>query len=155
VTSSISADGIERQFVEHEHRRLRAGLATLRDTIDEAHRLMRPETVDGVARTLTWLRHDLLPHAAWEEAWLYPHIDTEAGTPWATRALHFEHEQIREVAWEVETAFEAVEDQWSLAHAFRIAIALARLEALVSAHLAQEERFVLPLLEAEGPVAAL
>ena len=155
MTVSISTDRIEGRFLEGEHRRIRAGLANLRDTLDEASRLTRSETIDGVVRTLAWLRRDVLPHAAWEEAWLYPHLDGEAGTPWATRALRFEHEQIREVASELESAFEAVEEQWTSAHAFRVVIALARLEALFAAHLAQEERFIVPLLEAQATIAAL
>jgi hemerythrin-like domain-containing protein len=147
VTTSFSADVIEGQFVEHEHRRLRAGLANLRDAIAEAHRLTRSEAVDRVVQTLSWLRRDVLPHAAWEEAWLYPHLDAQAETAWATRALRFEHEQIREVAADLEVEFQAIEDRWTVDGTFRVVVALTRLEALISAHLAQEERFVLPLLE--------
>jgi iron-sulfur cluster repair protein YtfE (RIC family) len=155
VTTTISADVIEGQFVEHEHRRLRAGLGNLQDAIAETHRLTRSGAADRVVRTLAWLRRDVLPHAAWEEAWLYPHIDQTAGTPWATRALRFEHEQIREVATALESEFQAVHDHWSAELAFGLAIALTRLETLVSAHVAQEERFVLPLLDmAEHEAAA-
>jgi len=144
VTMTSSADRIEGQLLEHEHRRVRAGLANLRDAIADAHRLSRSEATDRLAQTLGWLRRDLLPHATWEEAWLYPHLDATAGTPWATRALRFEHEQIREVARTLETEFQAVEDHWSVELAFRVAVALTRLETLVSAHLAQEEWFMPP-----------
>jgi hemerythrin-like domain-containing protein len=147
VTAMISAEVIEGRFLEHEHRRVRAGLSNLQDAVASAPRLVRSDTVDRTARTLAWLRRDLLPHAAWEEAWLYPHLDREAGTPWATQALRFEHEQIREVAAALETAFEDVEDHWTVEVAFRLAIALVRLETLIEAHLAQEERFVVPLLQ--------
>jgi hemerythrin-like domain-containing protein len=142
-----SADRIEGQLLEHEHRRVRVGLANLRDAIADAHRLTRSEATDRLAHTLGWLRRDLLPHATWEEAWLYPHLDATAGTPWATRALHFEHEQIREVARTLETEFQAVHEHWSVELAFRVVVALTRLETLVSAHLAQEERFMPPLLD--------
>jgi hemerythrin-like domain-containing protein len=147
MTTTFSADAIESQFLEHEHRRLRAGLASLEDAIADAHRLTRSDAADRVVRTLAWLRRDVLPHAAWEEAWLYPHLDQTAGTPWATRALRFEHEQIRDVASSLESEFQAVHDHWSAELAFGLAIALTRLDTLVSAHLAQEERFVLPLLD--------
>lgn len=147
MTTTFSADVVEAQFVEHEHHRLRAGLANLRETIDEAHRLTRASASDGVVRTLAWLRRDVIPHAAWEEAWLYPHVDQIAGSPWATRALRFQHEQIREVAAELENSFQAVHDHWTSELAFGLVVALTRLETLVSAHLAQEERFVLPLLD--------
>lgn len=147
MTMTSSADRIEGQLLEHEHRRVSVGLANLRDAIVDAHHLTRSETTDRLAHTLAWLRRDLLPHATWEEAWLYPHLDATAGTPWATRALHFEHEQIREVARALEAEFEAVHEHWSIELAFRVAVALTRLETLVSAHLAQEERFMPPLLD--------
>jgi hemerythrin-like domain-containing protein len=148
MTIAFSADVIEGQFVEYEHRRLRAGLARLQDSIDEAHRLTRSAVAERVISTLAWLRRDVLPHAAWEDAWLYPHLDETAGTPWATRALRFEHEQIREVAAALESAFQALHDHWTTELSFELVIALTRLETLVSAHLAQEERFVTPLLDA-------
>lgn len=147
MATEISADVIERRFVDQEHRRLRAGLANLQDAIAGAHRLTQSAATDSVVRTLAWLRRDVLPHAAWEEAWLYSHVDTEAGTPWATRALRFEHEQIREVATALENEFQADHEHWTSERAFRVVVALTRLETLVSAHLAQEERMVVPLLE--------
>jgi iron-sulfur cluster repair protein YtfE (RIC family) len=149
VTSTVSADVIEGQFLEYEHRRVRAGLANLQDTIEQAHRLTHSEMLDRVTRTLTWLRRDLLPHAAWEEAWLYPRLDHEAGTPWATRGLRFEHEQIREVAAALENVFQSAHDRWNSELGYRLVVALARLETLAAAHLAQEERMVLPVLEGE------
>lgn len=152
MATMVSADAIEGQFLADEHRRLRAGLANLEAAIADAHRLTRSNASDRVVRALAWLRSDLLPHAAWEEAWLYPHLDQTAGTPWATRALRFEHEQIREVAATLESEFQAAHEHWNAELAFRLAIALTRLQTLVSAHLAQEERFVLPLLD--GPSRA-
>lgn len=148
MTTQLSADVIERRFVEQEHHRLRAGLANLQDAIVEAHRVSRSDTMDRVVRALAWLRRDVLPHAAWEEAWLYGHVDVLAGTPWATRALRFEHEQIREVATALETEFQSAHEHWSAEQANRLVVALTRLETLVAAHLAQEERMVVPLLEA-------
>ncbi len=147
MTTIISADGIEGQLLEHEHRRLRVGLGNLQDTIAESHRLTRSATADRVVRTLAWLRRDVLPHAAWEEAWLYPHLDRSAGTAWATRALRFEHEQIREVAAALESVFQALHEHWTIELSYSLVVALTRLEALIAAHLAQEERFVQPLLD--------
>jgi iron-sulfur cluster repair protein YtfE (RIC family) len=154
MTSPISADVIEGQFLEHEHRRVREGLANLQDALDQAHRLSQSEVLDRVTRTLIWLRRDLLPHAAWEEAWLYPHLDEEAGTPWATRALRFDHEQIREVAAALETEFQAAHHRWNAELACRLTVALSRLEALVVSHIAQEERILLPLLDGDRDALA-
>ena len=147
MTAALAADTVELQVLEHEHRGVRDGLAVLREALGGAELRTRPEAIDRTVRTLAWLRRDVLPHAAWEEAWLYPRLDTTAGTPWATRALRFEHEQIRELATALETAFVNAEERWSPETAFQLALAMARLETLVSAHLAQEQWFVRPLLE--------
>jgi len=147
VTIQTSADIIERRFVEEEHRRLRTGLANLQEAILATHRQTQSEAMGEVVRTLHWLRRDVLPHAAWEEAWLYSHIDTQAGTPWATRALRFQHEQIREVATALENEFQLAHEHWTSEQACRLVVALTRLETLVAGHLAQEERMVIPLLD--------
>ena len=147
MTTAIAADAVEVKLVEQEHRRIRDGLANLEQALGDAHLLARPDAIAAAVRALTWLRRDVLPHAAWEEAWLYPQLDSIAGTPWATRAMRFEHEQIREVATLLERDFGAAEARWSNEQAFRLVIALARLATLISAHLAQEQWFVGPLLD--------
>jgi hemerythrin-like domain-containing protein len=146
VTTETAADIIELQFLEHEHRRVREGLAGLQEAIATAHSQTRVDAIDRVVRTLAWLRRDVLPHAAWEEAWLYPHLDSVAGTPWATRALRFEHEQLRELAKALEAEFMAAEARWSVEEAYRLVVAQTRLETMLSAHLAQEQWFLSPLL---------
>jgi hemerythrin-like domain-containing protein len=150
VTIQTSAVAIEGRFIEDEHRHVRKGLGALQETIVDAHRLSRPELVDRAARTLAWLRRDVLPHAAWEEAWFYSNVDTEAGTPWATRALRFEHEQIREVARALEDQFDEVDRHWTNERVIRLVVALTRLETLLAAHLVQEERLVLPAVGASA-----
>lgn len=147
MTIATAADSIEVQLLEHEHQRVRAGLANLQEAIARAHAVTRVEAIDGAVRTIGWLRRDLLPHAAWEEAWLYPQLDALAQTPWATRALRLEHEQIREVAAALEHEFVAAEAKWTTEQAYRLVVALTRLDSLVSAHLAQEQWLVRPLLD--------
>ena len=151
MTTAIAPDGIEVRVLENEHHRVREGLFRLREAIAGAHRLRRSDWIDHTARALAWLRRDLLPHAAWEEAWLYPHLDTLAETAWATRALRFEHEQIRELATALETEFAAAEERWSPEQAFRLLVPLTRLETLITSHLAQEQWFIGPLLERAQP----
>lgn len=150
MTTMLSPEVIEGQLLDHEHLALRAGISKLQETVGRAHAMSRTDAIDGVARTLAWLRREVLPHAAWEEAWLYPHLDTAAGTPWATQALRYQHEQIREVAAALEREFTAAELAWTAQKAYQLAIALTRLETLLSAHLAQEQWFVGPLLEMAG-----
>lgn len=142
-----AADLIEGRFLAEEHRRLREGLAALQDSISVCHRLTRPEVIDRTARTLAWLRRDVLAHASWEDAWLYPRLDRQADTAWATRALSLQHEQIRELAIELEKAFATVHDRWSSEVAFTVATAMARLDALISSHLALEDRVIPSLFD--------
>ena len=150
MTAVISPEAIEGALLDQEHRQIRAGLSSLQEAIGRAHAMSRSDAIDQVVRTLAWLRRDLLPHAAWEEAWLYPHLDAAATTPWATQALRFQHEQIKELATALEREFAAAEVRWSAEEAFQLAMALTRLEALISSHLAQEQWFLGPLLEMTG-----
>lgn len=150
MTNQTAVAAIERRVIQEEHHRVRVGLANVQDAIVDAHRLTRSDAMDHVARTLAWLRRDVLPHAAWEEAWLYSQVDASAGTPWATRALRFEHDQIRDVAGALESEFQAAHLHWTGEQAFRVIVALTRLETLIAAHLVQEDRLLLPLLDPES-----
>jgi Hemerythrin HHE cation binding domain len=93
----------------------------------------------------------LEPHIAWEDGWLYPEIEAWLGTPWATRAARFDHQQIRQMAEYLS------QDQARLtAHApgdqqAETRCHLFSLEALVRAHLEREERFLIPLLIDDAP----
>ena len=145
VPATMGAD-VEERIVEREHLALRAGLATLQGAIDDAARLTRPELAERVARVTSWLHREVLPHAAWEEAWLYPHADRITGSPWTTRALRFQHEQVRELAGALERAAVVAHEHWTPEIVYGLVAAMARVDALLSAHLAQEELSVLPLL---------
>jgi iron-sulfur cluster repair protein YtfE (RIC family) len=141
---------VDERILEREHESLRIGLSTLEGTIEDAHRLTRPELADRVARSTAWMHREFLPHAAWEEAWLYARLDHETGSPWTTRGLRVQHEQIRELASALETASTVAHERWTHEIEFELVAAMARLDALLSAHLAQEELIALPLLEARG-----
>jgi hemerythrin-like domain-containing protein len=148
-----AADVVEERIVEREHEALRAGLSVLRGAIEDAHRLTRLELGERVARTTAWMHRDFLPHAAWEEAWLYNRLDQETGSPWTTRGLRVQHEQIRELAGQLEAASTLAHARWTREVEVQLIAAMARLDALVSAHLAQEELVVTPLLDERVVVA--
>jgi iron-sulfur cluster repair protein YtfE (RIC family) len=147
MTANVDANVVERRIAEREHQALRSGLATLQGAIDDAARLTRPELAERVARTTSWLHRELLPHASWEEAWLYPHADQATGSPWTTRGLRFQHQQIRELAAALERVSVVAHEHWNHEIVYALVAAMARLDAVLSAHLAQEELSVLPLLE--------
>ena len=148
--SLTAADVVEERIIEREHQALRSGLSNLQGTIDDAHRLSRSDFAERSARATAWMHREFLPHAAWEEAWLYGQLDHATGSPWTTRALRFQHEQIRELAAVLESASVVAHERWTSEIAFRLVAAMARLDALLTAHLAQEELFVLPLLEEQS-----
>ena len=91
--------------------------------------------------------YQALPHAAWEETWLFPQIDKRAQTPWATRLVRFEHRQISRQAELVGTHRLDVRHGPSALAAGELRSDLIALEALVRANLEREERFLLPILE--------
>jgi hemerythrin-like domain-containing protein len=147
VASLQAADIVEERILEREHETLRAGLSTLQGAIEDAHRLTRVELAERVARSTAWMHRSFLPHAAWEEAWLFTRLDHETGSPWTTRGLRVQHEQIRELAAALETASTVAHERWTSEIEFALVAAMARLDALLTAHIAQEELFVVPLLE--------
>jgi hemerythrin-like domain-containing protein len=85
---------------------------------------------------------------------LYPEVDRRAGTPWATKLMSFEHRQIRDATHELAAARTALRESGSSAAVIEVRGRLFALEAILRAHLAREERFLLPLLEADGVIDA-
>ena len=152
MTVSSREWSAERAFVEHEHRELVPGLNRIHDVACSVGSVPTPELGKELREVLAWVDGVLRPHAAWEENWLYPELDERAGTPWATRLLQFEHQQIRTMTSRVaEDYVHLHEFGHGSSDAPSIRGHLFGLEALLSAHVEREERFVLPLLdEAHG-----
>ena len=133
-------------FAEHEHRDLVRGINRIHDIACEIGHRPTSELSVHMLGVLQWLDTVLEPHVAWEETWLYPEIDARAGTPWATRAARFDHQQIRDMASRLRVDQVLVRN-----HASGEAYAEARghlfgLEALLRAHIEREERYLIPLL---------
>ena len=152
MTVSSSEWTAERAFVEHEHRELVPGLNRIHDVACSVGSIPTPDLGREVREVLAWVDGVLRPHAAWEENWLYPELDERAGTPWATRLLQFEHQQIRAMTGRVaEDNAHLLEFGHGSSDAPSIRCHLFGLEALLRAHVEREERFLLPLLdEAHG-----
>jgi iron-sulfur cluster repair protein YtfE (RIC family) len=137
----------ERDFVEHEHRELARDL----DRINEAGMLVGTNDELSIAalEILHWVKAVLEPHATWEDRWLYPEIDTRAGTAWATKLMSFEHVQIREAVEALATARARFHEAPTSVGGIAVRARLFALEAILRAHLAREERFLIPMLDAE------
>ena len=137
----------ELQFASHEHAEMRRGI----ERIVEVARLQvsNDELSGAVLEIQHWVDHVLQPHAHWEDRWLYPEIDEWAGTHWATKLMSYEHKQIREAADAVAAARSAMRQRGSTASVTEVRGRLFALDAILRAHMAREERFLLPLLEHE------
>ncbi len=138
-------------YAEHEHRDLVRGINRMHDIACGIGRRPTPEVSVQLLGLLGWVDDTLEPHIAWEEAWLYPEIDARIGSPWATRAARFDHQQIRDMAAKLR------DDQHSLGrhepadqHA-EMRCHVFGLEALVRAHIQREEQFLIPLLDEQRP----
>jgi len=149
VTGSRRDTLPEHDFVSHEHRELGRGI----DRIHEVGALHGTTEEMSVAalEVLHWIDTVLEPHAGWEDRWLYPEIARRAGAPWATKLMSFEHQQIRDVAHVLASARAQLHDAPTSTSAIEVRARLFAIEATVRAHMAREERFLIPLLEAEMP----
>jgi uncharacterized protein (DUF2249 family)/iron-sulfur cluster repair protein YtfE (RIC family) len=91
----------------------------------------------------TWLRTELLPHAAAEESSLYPPAGNSEAGRLLVKGMIDEHHAIGRLVTELETAGTAVD----------AAGAARALAALFEVHLAKENTLVLPLLLASEDVS--
>jgi iron-sulfur cluster repair protein YtfE (RIC family) len=132
-----------RMFAEHEHDELAAGIDRIHELAEDLATLPVDQTATSVHKVLKWIDADVKPHMAWEESWLFPQLDARARTPWATRLVRFDHQQIAAQAHRLH-AHCASRDRVTLV------ADLFGLEALLRANVEREERLLLPLLEPEA-----
>ena len=152
MTTQAEATQAVWAFTEHEHRDLERGINRIHDLACGIGRRATPEVSADLLGVLHWLDTTFEPHMAWEEGWLYPEIDTRLGTPWATRAARFDHQQIRDVSVRLRAAQHTLSAGEVGDHEVEARCQLFSLEALLRAHLEREERFLIPLLaDARGP----
>ena len=145
MTAPITAG--ESRFEAQEHRDLTLGLTRIEDLIEHAADLGSDALWARLHDTLRWLDREVRPHMAWEDRWLYPHLDEIAGTPWATRSAHMEHRQIERMI----ATLEADSERW-LGHATpatrtEILQHLGAVRVVMATHVEREERLLLPLLD--------
>ena len=144
----------EHAFAEHEHRDLAPGIDRIHDVARVVGSITAQDLSIALLDVVDWVHAILEPHAAWEDAWLYPAIDRRAGTPWATKLMTFEHKQIQEIATEIESDREAMNREPSHERTVELRGHLFAFEALLRAHIEREDRFLIPLLEGTADVAA-
>lgn len=145
MTAPITAG--EGRFEAQEHRDLTLGLSRIEDLIEHASELGSDALWARLKDALRWLDHEVRPHLAWEDRWLYPHLDEIAGTPWATRSAHMEHRQIERMIATLETQSERWLGHMTPATRAEIVRHLAVIGVVLATHVEREERLLLPLLD--------
>lgn len=147
MTTAPAAAHAVWSFAEHEHQDLTRGINRIHDVACQMGRRSVLERAGDVRTVLRWLDGTLAPHVGWEESWLYPEIDRRLGTPWATRAARFDHQQIRVMTGRLEIDRDRLTRRESGDALVETCGHLFGLEALLRAHVEREERFLIPLLE--------
>jgi iron-sulfur cluster repair protein YtfE (RIC family) len=143
---------MERHFAQHEHRDLAFGRGRLRETIEQSDSFSGGELGAYLRRILVWLHSELEPHAAWEDAWLFPRIDDLTRTPWATHAMRYEHHHIGALISILERDAERLNERVTRRLTTEVVAHLVALSAVLDVHIAYEEQGLLPLLD--GPAKA-
>lgn len=100
-----------------------------------------------VEAALEFLQDDLLPHAAAEEAVLYPAVAEVLGSPEATATMARDHEEIRRLVRELRRHADELASQVLPVARHELVRVLHGLHAVVGLHLAKEEELYLPLLD--------
>lgn len=155
MTATPRSFTAERSFVDHEHRDLRPGIDRIHEVARAVGTVAAPDLSIVLLDVLDWVDTVVEPHAAWEDGWLYPEIDRRAGTPWATKAMRFEHHQIRAAASRLEADRDLLKHEPNHDQACELMGHLITLETLLRSHVEREERFLFPLLEESAGPASL
>jgi hemerythrin-like domain-containing protein len=150
MTASPRTFTAERSFVDREHRDLRPGIDRIHEVARAVGTIAAPDLSLVLLDIVDWIDQVVEPHAAWEDAWLYPEFDKRAGTPWATKVMRFEHHQIRQAASRLESDREMLRHEPDHDQACELVGHLTALETLLRSHVEQEERFLIPLLDEPG-----
>lgn len=135
-------------FARYEHRQLKAELDEIRTVADAVGRLARAEVVREVSRVRDWLATTLGPHVAWEDAIVYPEIDSLAASELATRLVHFEHSQLGRMGAVLDADIETLRSgALTHEHVCEIRAHLLALETMLRTHIEKEEALLLPYLD--------
>jgi iron-sulfur cluster repair protein YtfE (RIC family) len=132
-----------------EHRDLLPHLLALDTAANDTAAWDRDAAVANIADLVGFLRRHLVPHAAAEEAVLYPAVEDAMGAPGATATMRADHVEIVARIDRLAESGVMVEQRWPDADLARdIAHQLVGLSAILQLHFAKEEDVLLPVLDA-------
>jgi iron-sulfur cluster repair protein YtfE (RIC family) len=138
---------IERRIIHHEHRDLEPVVNRIEATAELAGHLAARDLATALRSLLDSIRKALLPVMDWEETWYFPEADQQAGTPWATKFLRYEHQQIRNSLERLEADWLALRHEPTHRQLVDLRARLYALHTVVTGHFEHEERFLMPQLE--------
>jgi len=138
--------GAEYSFAKHEHRELRRGLDQIHDAASVLGWSSNAQAAAQIGRVSEWVQQVLVPHAAWEDAVVYPEIERRTHTDWSVKQARYEHLQIERAASLLDGDIDALSEPVDHQAACEIRGHLLALEALLRAHVEREELFLLPVL---------
>ena len=145
---------IERRILSHEHREIEHVIPRIETTAEMAGNLAARDLAAALRSLLDAIEKTMLPHLDWEENFCFPEMDRIAATPWATCMLRMQHQRIRQCVERLEANWLALRHEPSHRQLVDLRARLYGLHALVSSHLEQEERMLVPLLDAESGAEA-
>jgi iron-sulfur cluster repair protein YtfE (RIC family) len=149
ISTKAQSQQIIASFFAHEHEELHAGIDRIHELAEGFSGLPVDRMSLSVAWVLRWVEETLKPHMAWEESWLFPQVDDRARTPWVTRFVRFDHQQILQHVERLRM-HQSILGHGS-AHEMVVLVSddLSGLETLLRANLEREGHFLMPLLEGE------
>jgi hypothetical protein len=144
---------VERHIPDRAHRAVEHVLGRFEPTAEMAWTMSGLEFSGLVRNLLDSVDATLLPHMAWEEQVCFPETDRVAATPWATRLLRLQHDQIRRRLDALRVDGLALHDESGVHDAVRLRGQLYPLRAILGSHLEQEEHALLTVLVAAPGVS--
>ena len=139
--------GAELSFARNEHSELRAGVDAIHDTASELGWTSNQQTAASIGRVRNWVQAVLVPHAAWEDAVVYPEIERRTHTEWSVKQARYEHYQIERAAGLLTEDIELLDGPITHEQACEIRSHLIALETLLRSHMEREELFLLPVID--------
>jgi hemerythrin-like domain-containing protein len=139
--------GAEFTFAKHEHAELKAGVDEIHETANSLGWTTNAQAAGRIGHLRNWIQTVLVPHAAWEDAVIYPEIERRTHTDWSVKTARYDHYQIERAASKLTGDIEVLGGPVTHEQACEVRGDLLALEALLRAHIEREELFLLPVLE--------
>ena len=146
ATSPRQEVAVERRILSTEHREIEHVLGGVQTTAEMAGNLASGDLASALRSLLDSVERTLLPQLDWADTLGFPEMDRLTATPWATRLLRLQHQQIRQSVEYLEAHWLALRREPSHRQLVDLRARLYELHALLGSHLEQEEAVVLQLL---------